>query len=301
MYDSDSKGISYTAGFFMLIAFTIAGILIGGMAGLLAWKAITGVQLTDITEAMKNPAYSNASKISQAISALVGFLLPAWVTASMLNRQPANLLGFKGSISVKQTGLVVFIMLAGMAVSSSLGYLGHNLPYPSSWIAYFDKLEKAYTDQVIAILGLNSPADFIFSLVVMAFLPALCEETLFRGGFQNFLTRSTGKPWIAIVTVSIIFSVVHLSGYGFPARLFLGIVLGAIYYYSGRLWLSILAHFLNNAIALSAIYYYKLQGQPLSKAMEESTGTYWGLALIPVVILLIVVFERASAERKAIG
>ena len=28
MYDNDSKGISYTAGFFMLIAFTIAGFVI---------------------------------------------------------------------------------------------------------------------------------------------------------------------------------------------------------------------------------------------------------------------------------
>jgi membrane protease YdiL (CAAX protease family) len=37
--------------------------------------------------------------------------------------------------------------------------------------------------------------------------------------------------------------------------MFLGIVLGAIYWYSGSLWPSILAHFVNNAVQVVAVSY----------------------------------------------
>lgn len=42
---------------------------------------------------------------------------------------------------------------------------------------------------------------------------------------------------------------------GFLPRMFLGVILGAIYWYSGSLWPSILAHFVNNAIQVIAVSY----------------------------------------------
>lgn len=42
MYDSNSKGISYTAGFFMLIGFAVAALLVAGMLSIPVWTAMTG-------------------------------------------------------------------------------------------------------------------------------------------------------------------------------------------------------------------------------------------------------------------
>src|SRR5437762_10427942 len=128
------------------------------------------------------------------------------------------------------------------------------IPITESLKLKFTKMEADYNKQVEAIIGLNNAGEYILALIIMAFLPALCEETLFRGGLQNFLTRSTRNPWLSILIVSILFSAVHFSFYGFLPRVFLGIVLGLIYYYTGSLWLSILAHFANNAIAVSQFY-----------------------------------------------
>jgi membrane protease YdiL (CAAX protease family) len=53
----------------------------------------------------------------------------------------------------------------------------------------------------------------------------------------------------------VVFSALHLQFQGFLPRMFLGVILGALYWYSGSLWTSILAHFVNNAIQVIAVSY----------------------------------------------
>ncbi len=132
----------------------------------------------------------------------------------------------------------------------------------------------------------------------MAFLPALCEETLFRGGLQNFLTRGTNMPWLSIIVVSILFSLAHFSFYGFLSRFFLGIVLGALFHYSGKLWLSILAHFINNALAITVLYISTQQGKPLQEAMKQDETSFWGILAIPAVVGLFALFKKVSMRRR---
>jgi membrane protease YdiL (CAAX protease family) len=143
-------------------------------------------------------------------------------------------------------------------------------------------------------MQMKNASDYVLALIVMGFVPAFCEETLFRGGLQNFLTRSTRSPVLAIVIVSAIFSAAHFSFYGFLFRFFLGAVLGLIYYYSGRLWLSILAHFINNAVVVTVYYVNTRQGKQLTDAANDPTTSYWGLLALPVLIVLFMAFKRLS-------
>lgn len=294
MYDYDSKGISYTAGFFMLIAFTVVAFILAGVISIPIWTNMTGKSFAEMEKAMLDPAYSNVTKILQVINAVIGFLLPVIVTAALLNRKPMKLLGFSANIRLSQAGLVILITGASLFVATSLSYFNGIIPIPQSWKTLFDKWENSYNEMAIAIISLNNSAEFILALIIMAFLPALCEEALFRGGMQNFLTRSTKRPWLAIIIVSLIFSAVHFSYYGFLSRFFLSIILGLLYQYSGKLWLSIMAHFLNNAIAITALYIYKLQGKPLNEAIAENSDSYWGILLLPVLIGLLLLFRRVS-------
>lgn len=300
MYNSDSKGISYTAGFFMLIAFTVAAIVLASIISIPVWTSMTGESILDMEKAMKDPKNSDAIKVMQAITTVIGFLFPAVFTAFLLNRKPLKLMGFKGNIEWRQVGVVAAIVIAALFVSGSLGYLNEQLPVSQSWRATFEKWEKSYMDDMESMIGLDNAGQLLITLVLLAFLPALCEEALFRGGFQNFLTRATRKPWLSIIIVSLIFSAVHLSYYGFLPRLFLGIVLGVIYHYSGRLWLCILAHFLNNAIAVSLLYAYKQQGKSFTEAMNETNDmAYIGLIVLPVVIALLFLFKKISPQPES--
>ena len=299
MYDSNSKGISYTAGFFMLIAFAVAGIFISALIGIPIWTGMTGQGLKEMEKGMEDPANSNAVKVIQSVTFIIGFLLPAIFTAYLLNRKPMDLLGFTRKINWKQIGIVCGIMITAMFVSAFFAYVNELLPVSESLKLKFEKMENDYSRQVEAIIGLNSFGEYILALLIMGFLPALCEEALFRGGLQNFLTRSTKMPWLSIIIVSIIFSAAHFSFYGFLSRLFLGVILGLLYQYSGRLWLNIIAHFVNNAIAVTAIYYLKSQGKSLKDAIgENSDSSWWGILLLPAVIGLFIIFRKIAEKPK---
>jgi membrane protease YdiL (CAAX protease family) len=298
MYDNDSKGISYSAGFFMLIAFAIAGIFLAAQINTQIWFAMTGKNYAQSLSGTPDPADGLAYKIIQSVNSIVAYLLPTFLIAQLLHKRPAKLLGFTSSITKRQIGMVVLISAAALFVGSALGYLNHQIPIPSSWKIQFDKMETDYNQQAQAVLGLKNKGDFIFALVVMGFLPALCEETLFRGGLQNFLYRSTGKAWLAIILASVIFSAAHWEFYGFLYRFFLAVVLGSIYYYSGKIWLNILAHFLNNAVVISVYYVAVRQGKPMTETASDANAYYWGLIALPVLIGLFLLFKRESVRVK---
>lgn len=300
MYDSNSKGISYSAGFFILIGFVVAGILVAGLISIPVWTSMTGTKLEDMQKLMDDPAYASAAKVIQIITAVVGFFLPALLTAFLLNRKPFKLLGYSGPVKGSQLGLVLLIMIVGLLVSSSLSYFNEHFPIPATWRATFDKMENDYNSGVESIISLKTFGDYLFALFILAVLPAICEETLFRGGLQNFLTRATKLPWLSIIVVSILFSLAHLSYYGFLSRFFLGILLGVLYQYSGKIWLNMFGHFLNNAIAITVLYVYTLHGKSIEQAMNDDADSFWGIIALPVVIALLVWFVRISAKRKEV-
>lgn len=298
MFDKDSKGISYTAGFFILIGFAAAGLILASIISIPIWTNMTGLSIRQMESAMNDPANATALKIIQSINAIIGFFLPAVVTASLLNRRPMNLIGFKKEISWRQVGLVFAIVFIALFVSGFLSFINDKIPISTSWRIKFDKMESDYNDQVQAILGLHNAGEYIVALIVLAFLPALCEETLFRGGLQNFLTRATKAPWLSIIIVSILFSLAHFSYYGFLSRLFLGIMLGLLYEYSGKIWLNILAHFINNALAITALYVNKIRGNSLEEAINDRTSGYWGFIALPVFIVLMMLFKKISLSKE---
>lgn len=299
MYDNNSKGISYSAGFFMLIAFAIAGIFLANEINVRVWTAMTGKNYEQFLSGMADPANAGVYKIIQAINAVVGYFFPAVIVAYILHRQPMKLLGLSSHITAKEAGLVCLITAAALFVGGALGYLNYQIPIPPDWKIRFDKMEADYNQQAQAILGLKNSGDYILALAVMGFLPAFCEETLFRGGLQNFLFRSVHMPWLAIIVTSIIFSAAHFSFYGFLFRFFLAIILGWLYHYSGKLWLSILAHFINNAVVITVYYIYIRQGKPVSEVMGEDTTSYWGFLALPVLLALLLIFKRIFFNTKA--
>jgi membrane protease YdiL (CAAX protease family) len=285
----------------MLIAFAIAGIIVGSLISIPIWTSMTGKSIMAMKDEMGNPAFSNAFKVIQVVSTFIGFFIPALLTAAMLNRRPSALLGFARKITAKQIFLVLSIMFLALFISFTLGYLNQQIPISASWQSFFQKLENEYQAQVEAIMQLKSPVDFFIGLFVMAFLPALCEETLFRGGMQNFLSRATRSPWLSIIIISIIFSIFHLSYYGFLSRMFLGIILGLIFQYTGSLWLCIIAHFFNNALAVTQLYYYTSHGKSVREVSDQSPAVFIGLIAIPIVVFLFLLLKKISPKKQQSG
>jgi membrane protease YdiL (CAAX protease family) len=85
-------------------------------------------------------------------------------------------------------------------------------------------------------------------LAVAAIAPLL-EELLFRGLLQTALMKHL-PAWAAILGAAVVFALVHGQVYAFPALVAMGAVFGVLYYKTGSLRVTILAHALNNSAAL---------------------------------------------------
>jgi membrane protease YdiL (CAAX protease family) len=99
-----------------------------------------------------------------------------------------------------------------------------------------------------AILKVRNKFDIVVNVVIIALLPAIAEEMCFRSGLQRILIQLTRNPWVGIVLTAVLFSALHMQFLGFLPRMFLGIVLGAFYWFSGSIYTSMIAHFVNNAV-----------------------------------------------------
>jgi hypothetical protein len=107
------------------------------------------------------------------------------------------------------------------------------------------------------LTSFSSSGEMILALIIIAVLPAIGEEIVFRGLIQNELYRGTKNIHVSIWFAAILFSAIHFQFFGFVPRLLLGALFGYLYYWSGNLMLAILAHFVNNGVSVVALYMYQ--------------------------------------------
>jgi uncharacterized protein len=288
--------ISYISQFLILMGLLVAAFVLGSIVTLVLLQAMVGNVFNSelMQKELLNPANSDAVKIVQLVSSLVMFLLPAVVFARIVNRDPMKHLGVKTKFSWMQAGLVIIIVFLGFTLSGALGELTTQIPIPKNWEVFFKKIEKTFTDQVMVIANMKSPADYFFTLVVIAVAPAIFEEILFRGALQQLMVKWTRSAWVGIIITSVIFSAIHFSYYGFLSRLALGMVLGFIFHYSKSLWLPILAHFLNNGAAVTMMYLMSRQGKVNTDALDEKFPVWWGVFALAGIIALLIAYRNES-------
>lgn len=104
--------------------------------------------------------------------------------------------------------------------------------------------------------------EVLITIVLVSVLPAIGEEVLFRGGVARGLKRK--NYLFAIIMSGFMFSIFHGSAAQTVHQFFIGMVFAYLYFVTGSLLASMLAHFANNALALALGY---LPLDDLSKVM----------------------------------
>ena len=126
------------------------------------------------------------------------------------------------------------------------------IPFPEDLQRMLDSLKKLLEETERVLVQANSPGEFLFVLLVVALVPAVSEELLFRGLVQRNLEAAAG--WKGPVITGIIFGLYHFNPFTLVPLVALGVYFGFIVYRSGNITLSMSAHFFNNFIACSATY-----------------------------------------------
>lgn len=121
---------------------------------------------------------------------------------------------------------------------------------PNSWqsLEQWARVNETQGQQLIQKLTqFHSFSQLLVALLVMALIPAVAEELIFRGVMQRLLVRWLGSPHASIWLTAALFSALHVQFFGFVPRFILGVILGYLYAWSGNILVSIAAHFTQNA------------------------------------------------------
>ncbi len=298
-----TRKISYWGQLGILLGLIIGGVIVAGgvqligMAGKINFSDLTKLDSKTLMDKLLVPQNANLLRILQFFSTLIMMFLPTYFYAKICHAKPFVHLGLVKKPTIAQIGLVVLIMFACFPLIGALQEVIKLIPFSKETLAIFQKAEDDYYKQILVIGKMSSFGEYLLSMAMIALLPAIFEEVLFRGGIQNLLSRWTKMPIVSICITAAIFSFIHGSYIGFLPRFVLGFILGWLFYRTDKLWLSILAHFINNAVGVTVMYMMTLMGKPITpNTMEDSFPILLGVAALGIIIALLYAFDKVSQK-----
>lgn len=145
-------------------------------------------------------------------------------------------------------------------------------------------------------LDMPSIWHLLLNLTMIALLPALGEELIFRGILQKGLYSRLGNPHVAIWLTAILFSAVHMQILGFVPRMLMGVAMGYLFFWSGNLWYPIIAHFTNNAGAV--ILSYGVQHGMIDSHLEDAGMGNPAVAAFSLVFCMMLLYVFKEHQRS---
>jgi uncharacterized protein len=184
----------------------------------------------------------------------------------------------------------ILMLVVSIPLVQVLYWLNAQIPLPDS-LAKMSQSNEAVlkvvlqSDNILQTLGI---------LALVAVMPAIGEEFVFRGIIQQQLLRLLHqRPHVAIWLSAAIFSAIHFQFEGFFARMILGAVLGYLFYWTNNIWVSAAAHFFNNALQLF-LYFQSPDALDTDKSMAQM-NQYWYVA-IPLAVLSALLLVQLSKQ-----
>ena len=239
----------------------------------------------------------NLLKLGQGISSALMFIVPPIVFYLITRRvKPMQNLGFKSVQPAWLLFIGVLVMFVSLPVTNQLAewnegmHLG--IPRLETWL---QNLEKAATELTERMLRVNTFSGLLYNLLIIALIPAIGEELTFRGVLQQALVKGCKSVHLGVFLSAAIFSFIHFQFYGFLPRMFLGLLLGYMFYVTGSLWMSILMHFVNNG---TAVVLYYLNNRGIINVDAEHFGSVESIGLIITSAVVTVILILWSWRKK---
>lgn len=249
-----------------------------------------------------NPDTLQLLKILQIISSVIIFILPVVMLAFLVSHRRLEYLEVNtiGKISILLLGGIVMIV-ASPLINFLQEMNSHlQLPHWMGGIEEWMKNSEAQDDALTAaFLTHQTLYDLIINLVMIALVAAVSEEFFFRGVMQKLLVKMTKNVHIGIWLTGAIFSAIHLQFYGFLPRMLMGVYLGYLLVWSGSLWVTIFAHFINNGTAVFFAYLEERKIIPdTADKLGSQTSDYLSIILSTALVILLLVAIYRLSEKK---
>lgn len=278
---------------FMFISMVVA-IPLFGMDSILNMPSVSD---------LNNPESIRFLKYFQVMQSIGLFIVPPFILAWLYHGNPNEYLFLNKKVSLASSFYIIVMTFFALPLINFIGEWNNQMAFPE-WLSgledWMKNAEERAAELTEAFLQVNSLGGLLFNLFMIAFLPAIGEELLFRGVIQRIFTQWTRNHHWGIWISAILFSALHIQFYGFVPRMLLGVLFGYLLIWSGSIWLPIIAHFFNNAFAVIAMYL--IDNNILNPQVEEigtnSESYYAAVLSLMLLILLIRLIQKDNQGKK---
>ena len=289
----------------LLLGLILIFSVLTALSGLLIGKLYFGSNLSELAVLISDPETDKAIgfvKFFQLINQIGIFILPIVVYSFFVSSSPGNYLKLDAKPSA------VSLLVATLVVYSILPFLNYlaewnqQIVLPDAFwgIEQWMKEKEIQAARLTAIfLKTDKLGGLSLNLLIVAFIPAIGEELLFRGVILRLVKEMTKSLHLAVIISAVIFSAIHLQFYGFFPRFLLGLLLGYSFVFTQNLWVPIFLHLINNA---SSVIIYYLHYNGFIKTSMESFGAspnpvYIIGSLLATVWLMIILYQKEGQFR----
>lgn len=230
------------------------------------------------------------------------FALPALVYANVFPMERFSYFRINRRVSPVAVLLGIMVMILIILPISEGAELIKNSISNKELKDYVDAITKENWSDQMPTFG-----SFLFCLFANAFVPALCEELLFRGGIQQILMERT-RLWMlgvwsydrkmvkhsSIFITALIFTFFHSNPVAIPFIFLAGLILGYAFYWTGSLRITILMHFCFNGFSILLDYL----GQHNSAIKDWQPGiAINAIATVGAVLFFYLLWRKATSKR----
>ncbi len=248
----------------ILIGYELAAVFMFNFLGLMLLLPFYDFDLQTISIILGKPvAYADAKMpmlILLGVSAVGTFIItPAWVVHKYAKIELKKFIRIP-KYYVRAALLTIVLIISFSGVNAVIIEWNKSLELPtflSEFENYVQEQEVKLAELTEFLTEFDNTGHFLLCILVIAIIPAVGEEFLFRGVLQNILRISVKNPHIAIWASALIFSIFHNQFYGLIPRMLLGAIFGYLYYWSGSLFLPVLGHFINNGLSLVLMFLFQ--------------------------------------------
>jgi uncharacterized protein len=256
------SNINHFSKFILLLTLVFSFLLFSTLFGILALVPFYG---SGVINLIATPDYSNASvvnamKVLQIMNMAGGLLFPSIIFLWLCTPGSESFVALKKSHNPLPVLLAAILIVLAQPLIGWTNELNSYLTLPEG-LSFLEKWMKNAENQgeliTEAFLSTTSIAGLMVNVFMIAILPAFAEEILFRGALARLFKDWTKNVHLAVFISSFIFAAIHMQFYGFLPRFLLGIALGYLFFWSGSLWLPIVAHFTNNFLSVMVEFLFR--------------------------------------------
>lgn len=287
--------------FLILVLIAISIVFVGNVIGLALVVAFYGLEMvTNITQLdFSAPGTGNALWILQIIGTTIPLFITPLVFARGVMKQPREYLKPSFRFPLQLLLIVFAVMMVSSPLIELLSNINQKMVLPEylrgvqDWMRESeDRAQKLVT----VLLKMDTIWGVIANVIAIGLFTAIVEELMFRGCVQTIFIKWTGNVHVAVWITAILFSAFHMEFFGFLPRVLLGVLFGYFAAWSGSVWPAVLAHFINNALAVIVTYLY--QHKTIKINPDDQHVFNYPAYLFSLIIVLFLLYLYHNVAKK---